>query len=285
MLAFYGWTDLQLINHVHVKAVCFKNEDADLFVLKIPRISKALLNEIIKMKVFSNIYELTPSQSAQSMNTAQKIWMLFSKNKLFKHYKMQLPIGKVYSEFFTGALWSDARYIIRNLKVTKVNFVEEGTATYDGIEVLSQCMPRPGFKERLLRRIHFPRDSFALGKIYMYKPEMCKSSCGLTITKLPIIKAGSVVHNVLINTEGDITPFKEAKHIFIAGRGEAPPLDLPPNTFVKFHPADKPSLPMEWVYAQVDMNQKVLIISSKSTAIYTPQIMFGDDRRSITWKL
>lgn len=275
MLAFYGWTDLQLINHVHVKSIYYKDELADLYVLKIPRISKALLDTIKTSGIFTNIYELTPSSMSNNMCVAEKIIMLFSKKKYYSHYKKQLPTGKVYSEFFTGALWSDARYIIRLLQVKHVNFVEEGTATYDGIIKLQQSMPRAGFRERILRMFHFSKERYVLGKIYVYEPDICKNTGGLPILQLPIIKPGSIVHKLLVNTNGDITPYKIARHIYIASRGEVTPDNLPPDTLVQPHPADRPSLPMEWVYAQLDIREKILMTNSTSTAIITPRSMFG----------
>jgi len=275
MLAFYGWTDLQLINYVHVKSIYHKNEIADLYVLKIPRISEALLDTIKASGIFTNIYELTPSLASSNMCILQKMKMLFSRKKYYKHYKKQLPTGKVYNEFFTGALWSDARYIIRLLNVKNVNFIEEGSATYEGIAKLQQSMPRAGLKEKILRIFHFPQENHVLGKMYVYEPERCKNTGGLAILQLPIITPGSDAHNLLINTKGDITPYKKAQHIYIAGKGEIPPSNLPPNTLVQPHPADKPSLPMEWVYAQLDISKKILLTNSKSTAVTTPHSMFG----------
>ena len=58
MIAFYTWTDTLLMNAMRVKESSFPDEEANLFVLMLDRVSGELLDAIEESGLFSRVIRL-----------------------------------------------------------------------------------------------------------------------------------------------------------------------------------------------------------------------------------
>lgn len=198
MLAFYAWTDLLLINHINVKNAFYPDDKADLFVLMLPRVTANLVETIRNSLVFTNVYEIQLHQWFEKMSVFQKICSLFRRNYYYKFYCKQLEqsVGhRLYKSFFIGAFWAESLHLIRYfLSVNsdlEINFVEEGTVSYQEVSGLLKCMPRKGIREIFLRYFHFyPWNRLARRQskaLFVYQPSLIVNKKWLDIIQIPSI--------------------------------------------------------------------------------------------------
>lgn len=137
MIAYYAWTDTQLINCVNLKVNQHAGEDGVLFVLKLERISDALLDVIIKDKCFVDIKVVPCKYVANSRNAIArtlKIDTVLEQKRLRLHYRKCFAnaVGDtVYSRLVTAGFWAETSFLIESLIKNNegmvIDFVEEGS--------------------------------------------------------------------------------------------------------------------------------------------------------------
>lgn len=324
MLAFYGWTNLILLNHINVKKTFYAAHQADLFVLKLPRVSDVLIDLIRDSGVFNAVYILHPFYWFEGKSIWRKIISLFHGNKVFLHYNKQLDQlakGKQYDHFFTGALWSESLHILHYFalknKSIKISYTEEGTVSYCEPAGLVRCMPRKGIREIALRCFHhWPW--FRLAKknvcsLYLYQPALVNSATSIKIKALPQVTACCALGGILDKLSAYQTlsrgglGYKEADCIFFIPQVEINTSQtkkteailknivkaLPSQrVLMRPHPADGlasirsfadssksfqvdySALPIEALFFQLPWDKKI-IVSSRSSALIQPLLMFG----------
>lgn len=219
MIAYYAWTDTQLINCVNLKVNQHAGEDGVLFVLKLERISDALLDVIIKDKCFVDI-KVVPCECATNSRNAiartLKIDTVFEQKGLRRHYRRCFAnaVGdKVYSRLVTAGFWAETSFLIERLVMNnaglKIDFVEEGLR--HGFELFYYTLNKKTFV-KLMRWFY---DGYMINRwkrrcefAYFYSPERFdgedKPECYRYAVLIPIDEHNHRVKKVLIDAVADI---------------------------------------------------------------------------------
>ena len=186
MLAFYACTNTQIINMINVKEQYYRDENADLYILKKNRVDLDLIKCIEEANVFNSIVFIEPYVLPQ--NALNKIFNLFiahSPNKYYRNYVLKAIGNKNYDKFLTFGFWADALYVLevfyKKNKNIKVEFVEEGLVNYFPYDKeLYYCRAYSGYKEKIIRFCAHGINLFLLKKrmrnTYMYKPQFIEDS-------------------------------------------------------------------------------------------------------------
>ncbi len=237
MLAFYGWTDHLLLNLLNTKLNVFPHEDADLFVLKLDRVSQKLLKEIEKTGAFRHIFFLykPPFHKEKGpLSIGEKMTRLFSGERYYHSYQEQLrrQCGTAsYRMLLSGAFWSETLFLFRyfrhyNPKI-KISMVEEGTTNYsapDGWQF--HCLPTGRRMEKLMRLVYFlltwSRARKSVEKIYLYPIEILMRQCDLSVPaeEIPEINGDNPICQRILQTVDvppDLEPYRQHSVFFIGG--------------------------------------------------------------------
>lgn len=235
MLAFYGWTDILLTNLVNTKINCFADENADLFVLNLDRVSRKFVGEIEKKGVFKNVFWITrPAfhKDIGPLTFPQKVIKLFFGERYYRCYKAQLEQycgNQSYDILFTGAFWSETlflfRYFRRNQPNIRIHIVEEGTTNYSSPPGWQyQCMPTTKGREKLMRCIYYPftwkKARASVSKMHLYSTEITRNDTTIAAEKLPPIdKANPICLDLLLRVESDsdASEYDKRSIYFISG--------------------------------------------------------------------
>jgi|GEM_PF-7012667 len=228
MLAFFGWTDLLLINHVNVKTSYYPSEKADLYVLKIPRVSMRLVDEIKKSSIFEAVYEIELLDWFDGKTKLQKVMGLLRREYVFQHYNKQINAAcgfKKYQHFFTGAFWAESLHLFRsffqNNRNLQISLVEEGSVSFCEPKGLTRCTAQRGYREKIIKYFHyFPWFVFAEKRIeylYLYCPEIMTEDIKQNIRRMPQICKSSVVGGILKNIVSpiELMDYQKADYIFL----------------------------------------------------------------------
>ena len=159
MMLFYGWTDLLLLNMAHTKLSFHENEQTDLYVLMLPRVSEQLVSLIEDSGIFNNVYKV--------------------------HGKFA-PLTK-YDVLFTGAFWADSLVIFKYMPGATINIVEEGTSHYNKkgrIYWYSIGWKRHYHRLKFFNIIRKAKK--AINKVYVYEPRLCNYKNTVQLPKLDI---------------------------------------------------------------------------------------------------
>lgn len=204
MLAFYGWTNRLLLNLLNTKLNVFPNEDADLFVLVLDRVSQRLVEEIKRTGAFKNIFFLYKPpfhKEIGPLSAVEKVVKLLSGERYYHSYRQQLQkqCGTTsYRMLLSGAFWSETLFLFRyfhrcNPRIS-ISMVEEGTTNYSAQEGWQfHCLPVGKPKERLMRLVYFPltwgRARRSVQKIYLYPMEIRMRQCDRSVPaeEIPMI--------------------------------------------------------------------------------------------------
>lgn len=262
MIAYYAWTDTQLINCVNLKVNQHAGEDGVLFVLKLERISDALLDVIIKDKCFVDIKVVPCKYAVNSRNAIArtlKIDTVLEQKRLRQHYRICFAnaVGvTVYSRLVTAGFWAETSFLIERLvmnnKGLKIDFVEEGLR--HEYELFYYTLSKKPFVKimrwfydgRMINRWK-RRCEFA----YFYSPERFdgeeKPDCYTYASLIPIDEHNHRVKKVLIDAvvDIDITEYQNRSVILLEDLYEVD-FDLlvkrvaevvgPSELIVKMHP-------------------------------------------------
>lgn len=187
MILFYAWTDTQLINTVNVKENYYSQQQADLLVLNLSRISKELIEVIREKRIFREVYILNLPDGYMEGKRVQlkdKMKALFLGSVYWKNIKQQLKkyIGNnAYSHFFTAAFWSETLFVLRYLKKYNPNlevwFYEDGLANYNGPKGwLFKAVPNRSVKATIRTILYYGLMPYTYRKyvkgVYLYEPRI-----------------------------------------------------------------------------------------------------------------
>ena len=214
MLAFYAWTDTSIINMLNTKVSYFCEEPADLFILKLARVSSDLVMLVMQSNVFSNVYIIEEPKlnlkGFKDVSFSRKLIEVFSghryKRMIYSCLKKTIDNRK-YSILFTGAFWSLTLYFFWYFKkqnpTIKIRFVEEGLASYNSPNNWKyRCIPEQGKREALMRLFwYFPIWHFAKRAIdgeYLYAPDFKRTNKERQTFPLPYIGKDGTCRDVII---------------------------------------------------------------------------------------
>ena len=313
-LVFYGWTDYLLLNLVNTKDSYYPDKKADLIVFNLKRVSPDLVGAIRDSGVFENVYILRSYREDELTGFKDKFVRLLSGRKYYRYYANQLEalVGNTeYRALFTGAFWSETlhliRYMFANSPQMEINFVSEGTASFQDIKVLQMCMPRGGAREVIFRKLHYAKSYNKACKLFrnIYNYGQCGSrSCELL---LPQVGKSKSLEGILNQVAAciDINPYAKARFYYFVPPRHAGQVDVaaqeqrifgkilemtkPQDVLVRLHPTcqkrnfysagaylDTGAAMPEVAFSQVDLTEKVLV-SPNSTALLTPKLLFDKE--------
>lgn len=136
MIAYYAWTDTQIINCVNLKLNQHAKEEGMLFVLKLKRISQALIDTIIEDKCFSDIREIKYENIDVTSNPIMRLFRLdtlFGQVELKRRYRRSFTdaIGNAsFTRLITAGFWAETSFfvkaLLKNNRALKIDFIEEG---------------------------------------------------------------------------------------------------------------------------------------------------------------
>ncbi len=181
VLAFYVWTDTLILNAVKTKLNHFSDLLADLFILKLSRISWNLVHNLEKQQVFRNIIWIEPPFK-DMVSIKRRFLKIFSYQQYKKNYFIQLKeITDSYTALFSGALWSETIMLFQYLKQynssIEICIIEEGTANYYGFKAILKCDPLNELRNKIIQKIRYSNIYeeviYAVKKMFLACPEGC----------------------------------------------------------------------------------------------------------------
>ena len=190
MIAFYTWTDTQILNALNLKTGTFPQEEADLFVLELARVSQPLLEQVRRQGVFRRIVRI-PEPTDGRTGFVHVLAKLFSGPQYHAAFRNSVDLvpGEQYRLLITGGFWSYTVFLYRMLAKAnpqlEVAFLEEGIASYDGASILYWCDPKSKLRSALMHLMFYPgmvgAAKRATKTLYLYCPEACMNRGQLTV--------------------------------------------------------------------------------------------------------
>lgn len=202
MVLFYAWSNTILINMLNAKINCFKEEKVDLLIRCSPTLSREFVDEIKSSGVFENVYFIDMPRMNKNRGVFGKIPKLkmFGMKKAIKNYYIRYArenfAEKNYTCLLTGGMWNDTIFLLDALgrynRNIKVEFIEEGERSYEGIESIQVTVVVANWKERIIKKYNegslkrkYKRN--ISNRLYLYKPERYEEKFRDTLIKLPQI--------------------------------------------------------------------------------------------------
>lgn len=202
MILFYVWTDTQIINAVNAKCNFYQNEEVDILVLHLSRISDEYISIIQNHGIFNNVYILnlpawyleckkkSIKELGQSLINGWRLRILFNK-------KLDEMISdRKYDLILSAAFWSETMHVFRyfrrkNLKL-ELGFIEEGLSFYSGPKGwLYNTSPSLSIKAKIREILYYgslPQKAKKYIKyVFMYYPEISEYGENLVSFCLPPI--------------------------------------------------------------------------------------------------
>ena len=234
MVLFYVWTDIQLINAVNTRCNFYKQEESDLLVLHLSRISDKYIDKIRDANVFHNVYILKlPSWYLERKRVGVREYLVSLINgiklKNYFSYELERFFGnKKVDLILSGAFWGETmnvyRYFQRINPDVEVGFIEEGLGIYNGPkDWLYNTSPNLSVKARFREALYYgnlPRKAKRVVRIvYLYRPDFLQYETKLEIMKLPALteKGNGYCYNIVSNLEErTVHELDKRKVIYIA---------------------------------------------------------------------
>jgi len=223
MIAFYAWTDTLVLNAYRIRMTDYAQEEADLIVLNLPRVSKSVISEIERTGAFRKIIRIEDVHRGKR-NAVQKALKLFSGERYYRAVKCQLTeiADCVYNELFTGGLWADSLFVYRFMAEknpdVRIGLMEEGVVNYGGMRTALWCDAINRKRDFLFRNLFFAgiykKGCGALEKLYLAEPAACLKTGTL---KLCAIRSDAPGYRALMEKLGDeehILPYRQRCAVF-----------------------------------------------------------------------
>lgn len=312
MIAFYAWTDTLLLNAVNLKTGEFAAEQADLFVLQLPRVSPQLLQYIRQQHIFRNVI-LIPEPTEGADGLLHKIMKIFSGRQYYRMFEQSLSqvAGQQYRLLVTGGFWSYSLFMYRALArynpQLELAFLEEGIASYAGEDMLLWCDPLNKPRSLLLHLLFYPGMFEAARRaaktLYLYCPEACLSSRLLVVRPIGIYTPQTTALLAALGQQTDMDSYRTRSVIFFLQPETDADMERTAGwirmaseeiggeqILIKPHPdsvdrleslqlapeilIDRSRVTFESVLAQVDWSDKLLITKGTSCVFY-PRYLLG----------
>ena len=215
MVAFYAFTDMQLINAANIKRNCCADESGDLFIQMAERMSLNLIQAIENAGIFDRVYYIDPPLLLKRkwgfLGKLPKLWLFGYISAHKKYYKKVLNNYEIdqkkYDTFFVSGYWADALslldYFYRHNCKMKVVLYEEGIgAYYHTRKELCQHSPDTiSKKARLQRTFIYYREEKKFRRLpqmlYLYRPELYHEDKRLQTQEIPVISVNNPCFTIM----------------------------------------------------------------------------------------
>ena len=261
MLAFYGWTDNMLLTHCAVKTGSYSTEAADLYVLKLERVTEKVLECIRASGIFENVFilDIPGIRFPKALYLPFKLLSGKRYDRMVRDYYQECGSRK-YRLLFTGGLWSYTVFLFSAMKERnpglEIAITEEGMADYCDRLAFLWLDPISDTRSKLLKHIFYgSRKSQAtvdaVRSLYLSRPEFV--NFGEQFRKVPLNRSAPKFQELLSAISDNSVPdgydrpvqfFLQPEpgnereltshlfHLLCGEVGEA-------NVLVKTHPNDK----------------------------------------------
>lgn len=307
MIAYYCWTDTLIINALKLKTDLLADEEGDLFVLMLPRVTPELTDRIRDMHCFRKVILIDPPRESLP-KPFNKLIKLFR----YKYYCNQLQkqlqdVDCCYDRMITGGLWSYTipmrDLLAGNSGHLPVSLLEEGAANYGGYETAFWCDPKSRFRDKLFRRLFYrsayDRAAAALDELYLTEPKACLNPGALKVIPFSFLTPAYEQLADQFTKAEDIAPYinrKVSVYLQPESRTDQEKTKAlirvlsqvygPEQVLVRPHPdrredwdasgldpaiyVDRSTVPFECILPHVDWSDKVMV-SRASTCLFYPQ--------------
>lgn len=194
MIAFYTWTDTQLINAVRLRSSVYPEEEADLFVLNLPRINEKLVSTLSDMGIFRYIIRIDEPHDGLP-EKLHKLVKPFRQKYYYQAFCSKIGQTKRerYETLFVGAFWSWSLFMYRYLAEVnpdiRICLMEEGIINYGGAETAYVCdsisSKRDWITRHTLYRKSWKKAVKAVDRLYLSEPKLCLSTDNLKVFEIP----------------------------------------------------------------------------------------------------
>ena len=305
MLIYYCWTNTLLINSLRLKNGN-PEEQADLIVLMLPRISSNLVDHIEKNGCFRRVIRIQPPKD-RIFGPFYTLFKFFRYRHYKQEIKRQLPADAQYDRIFSGALWSYTIILHDILREKKgnvpISLIEEGAANYGGTLTAYWCDPKGRQRDWLFRKL-FYRDVYyhaaeAIDSMFLLCPEACLERGNLQLYSFP---PADQTFEMLVKAfvkDADTAPYLERKvAVFLQPenkKDQKKSLQIiqtlanaygPQQVIVRPHPdarnaldscdldpaiqVDRSNTPFELIMTQVDWTDKIMVSRASSCLFFPP---------------
>lgn len=298
MLAFVAWTPLHIINILNTKFAFYSEDEADLFIYGEFSGAKKIYENIKKESIFKNTYIVYPEDMGKPLES--KINVLINRNRMLKA-KKNFDYDVVFTQggnYFLKILFGKAKKLNPDVQL---KYIEDGLVTYSDKDLLNTSLKRQKISNFINPYSMF---SFPIEEYYVYDPKSTQmyKNIDKKVFRLPIINSNNIIYFILKR----IFEIKDKK-ISLSDKviyldqpleqdgykiNEKKIIDLVVNNttnrdlIVKLHPRTdekkyfgkmdilNTTVPWELCFMKYDF-EKTIIISTVSTASFTPNMMFG----------
>ncbi len=231
MIACYAWTDTQIINMIQTLRTVFPGQSADLYVLKLDRISDSLLSAIEKSAFFRSTTllpigpELRFSNPLVQLPGLKTISLGRQYDRFFAGQLERRPYKESYNELLIPGFWAETLHIFRALTpdtLPALHFVEEGMYSY--VRDSFRCRIDVMWKERLERMLRYGgtyrRARRQVRDIFLYRPEDMEILPDLPRRKIPPIDTAEPFWQSLFREmipAESLRLYQERDFIFLSG--------------------------------------------------------------------
>lgn len=231
MIACYAWTDTQIINMIQVMNVYYPDHKADLFVLKLDRISETLLKEVEVLHVFDHVQTIFPKQKFAPGRPLLSIPGI--KTMIMNHCHQihvrdtvySVSPAEVYKSVLLPGFWAESLSFLRSIskqEIPPVYFVEEGMYSY--VKNSFRCRIDSYWKD-IYERLFRYRGFYFLARqkvkgIFVYQPDSMIACPELPRLKLPAIELRSSFWQLLLAAivpREMIQEYRQRKYIYLVG--------------------------------------------------------------------
>ena len=199
MIACYAWTDTQIVNMIQVLRTFYSDQSADLYVLKLDRISDSLLTAA-EHCVFHQVCRIPPPPDFQPDHFVQcvpGIKTIFIGRQVQASFMPALSdCSHEYTLVLLPGFWAESLHFLRVMfpkHMPQIRFVEEGMYSY-----LKNCFrcridsPWKDCLERYLRHgTFYVRAKKRVDGFFLYRPEDIKVSYSFPCIRIPALNIRS----------------------------------------------------------------------------------------------
>ena len=181
MIACYAWTETQVVNMIQVLRTDFADDKADLFILKLDRITDRFVQAVTDLGFFSEVRVLYKDyEKCLPLPIPDKLKRIFKGSLLKKRFHEQLSdCTDRYEDIFIPGFWGESLFFLREVcktKIPRIHFVEEGMYSYlkDSMLCRIDSVWKDRFERMFLFRLFYSQASGWIEDIRLYRPEEAK---------------------------------------------------------------------------------------------------------------
>ncbi|MFL2134692.1 hypothetical protein [Desemzia sp. FAM 24101] len=304
MLAFVAWTPLHIINILNTKFAFYYEKEADLYIYGEFNGAEQIFKKIQEETIFRNVYIVYPEDMGGGF--VSKFNVLINHNRMLKindpfEYDIIFTQG---GNYFLKILFGKSKKLNSKLQL---KYIEDGLVTYSDNDLLNTSVKRQKFLNMINPYSMF---SSPIQDYYVYDPESTKmyTDKDKMVYRLPLIDESNIIYSVLkriFELENKKIVLSD-KVIFLDQPlhqdgyiiNEEGIIEILMNNttnkelMVKLHPrtemkkyngkmtALNTTLPWELCFMKYDFSNSI-IVSTVSTASFTPNMMFGIDNEIV----